>query len=607
MGRHAENGLEHTASNNEYLRHRMAKTAKPQRILLRWSEHVPASDVQDPLGLGLRGSTRLASRLLFCITSVTPRARYFSFIPWCILDYQKREKGKSFSTGLRDAIVFRERALTLSCIAYHEGQTCEGGGVVGSDKASKWFAKEEPMADFTKKPLDFAKNPALGIYINSLVNLGCFVTDEEREDVDDEMQADFTFDDILLSPLGQRLAEGYDSMVGMLPSVESLAQVRRRCSVEDLTAWGERGGLCEVSSADAKDRQSLRDMFLAQIDMKGESHPVRKQSLLLILELVRQLSSRGLPLKEPHFSTAVYFNAILNADDTPEAIEWPDALRDIVTRWRMFYFHHFMSVALEGMLSWLITNLADKGVAGATIAELLSGLNTRTVSNQLGELLHVEIPAGFGSMTPADFVGLFDVVADDLTDESSVVIDEELGLDSRLAEPYLEHAIREQTNKHSVAGLAIPTILLSLTLARYSRWKKTDYGNWLANTASDEYLDLIPPIVLDGLTRRFDDWWNSPFSDIAQVILSRFVVQQHQSMSYEKSTAGNRCLLQVDGANISVTGTYDRVGMGNPRLRSAIQILKDLAFLADNEDGMTVVTEDGTTILEAEISTGGVA
>ena len=85
----------------------MAKKAEPERLLLRWSEHVPASDVQDPLGLGLRGSTRLASRLLFCITSVTPRARYFSFIPWCIFDYQKREKGKSFSTGLRDAIVFR--------------------------------------------------------------------------------------------------------------------------------------------------------------------------------------------------------------------------------------------------------------------------------------------------------------------------------------------------------------------------------------------------------------------------------------------------------------------------------------------------------------------
>ncbi len=585
----------------------MAKKAEPERLLLRWSEHVPASGVQDPLGLGLRGSTRLASRLLFCITSVTPRARYFSFIPWCILDYQKREKGKSFSTGLRDAIVFRERALALGCIAHHEGKTCKGGGVVGSDKASKWFDKKEDTADFTKKALDFAINPALGIYINSLVNLGCFVTDEERVDIDDEMEADFTFDDIQLSPLGRRLAEGYDSMVGTLPSVESVATVLRRSSVEDLTAWGEQGGLCEVSSAAAEDRQPLRDMFFAQIETKGDSHPVRKQSLLLILELTQQLSEKGLPLNERHFSTAVYSNSIRRNDDSFDSIKWPDALKEIATRWRMFYFHHFMSVALEGMLSWLVTNLGDKGLAGATIAELLSPFNSKVVSNQLSKLLQEEVPADFGKLTPADFFGLFDVAIPELNDKNSIAIDDGIGLDSPLSEPNLEKAIRDHTHQHSPTGIAIPTLLLSVTLARYARWSRTDYGNWLANTARDEYLDLVPPIVLGDLNRRFDDWWNSSFRDITEAVVSRFVVQQHQSMSYEKSAAGNRCLLQVDGANISVTGTYDNVGMGNPRLRSAIRILKDLAFLSDNDDGTSTITDDGEKILEAALLDGGAA
>jgi len=68
----------------------VVRTSKPELTLLRWSEHVPASDVQDPLGLSLRGSARLASQLLYCITSITPRARYFSFIPWCVLDWRRR-------------------------------------------------------------------------------------------------------------------------------------------------------------------------------------------------------------------------------------------------------------------------------------------------------------------------------------------------------------------------------------------------------------------------------------------------------------------------------------------------------------------------------------
>src|SRR5436190_22878441 len=107
----------------------MAKRTKPTPIFLCWSEHVPASDVQDPLGLGLRGSTRLASRLLYCITSITPRARYFSFIPWCIFDYQQREKGKPYALSLWDGIIIREQALTLACIAHHDGEPCSGGGL----------------------------------------------------------------------------------------------------------------------------------------------------------------------------------------------------------------------------------------------------------------------------------------------------------------------------------------------------------------------------------------------------------------------------------------------------------------------------------------------
>src|SRR5437773_9715794 len=183
----------------------MAERTKPTPIFLRWSEHVPASDVQDPLGLGLRGSTRLASRLLFCITSITPRARYFSFIPWCVQDWQKHEKGKGFALGLREAIALRERALTLGCVAHHEGKPCAGGALVGSDNVAKWFAKGQPEIDLRKLP--FAKNPALGAYFNSLVNLGVFITEDDLAASDEiEETATLTFYYLELSELGTRLA-----------------------------------------------------------------------------------------------------------------------------------------------------------------------------------------------------------------------------------------------------------------------------------------------------------------------------------------------------------------------------------------------------------------
>src|SRR6185369_16421913 len=111
------------------------KTTIP--ILLRWSDHVPASDIQDPLGLGLRASARLASQLFYCITSITPRARYFSFLPWCVYDYRAHEDGQPHARRLREAIILREQALTAACVTYHEGDACVGGALVGSRSARK--------------------------------------------------------------------------------------------------------------------------------------------------------------------------------------------------------------------------------------------------------------------------------------------------------------------------------------------------------------------------------------------------------------------------------------------------------------------------------------
>jgi hypothetical protein len=580
----------------------MAKQFKPTRMLLRWSEHVPASDVQDPLGLGLRGSTRLASRLLFCITSITPRARYFSFIPWCVQDWQKHEKGKAFALGLRDAITLREKALTLGCVAYHEGKPCAGGALVGSDNVVKWFAKGQSEIDLRRLP--FAKNPALGAYFNSLVNLGFFITEDERAASDElEEPVVLTFDDLELSPLGRRVAEEYGSLIGRLDSVRNLSSAHRRCRVRSLSELGKRGGLCELAEPAAADRQLLRDIFFSRIKLKGESHPVRNRSLLLILDLCRQLSAENWILSETEFASAVYFGEVVSDEGERIEIEWPKPLIDIATRWRMFYFHHYMSVALEGMFSWLVTHVSEKGLAGASVKELSETLNSKLIQKPLTELLSIAIPVKFGESTPSV---LFQAVVDDVNDldsQLSRLLDETVRPTSALSEEGLEIAIRSRTHSRLPTGLALPMILLVLTLARYVQWEGTNYGNWLATASSDPYLDLVPPVLTTGLNRRFGRWWKSKWQELAEFAIGRYVVQQHQSMSYEKTAKGDRCLLQVDDGKITTrpNEVFEKIGMGNPRFYSAVRILSDLGLLVD-DDGMTTVTKDGKRLLDEELA-----
>jgi hypothetical protein len=386
---------------------------KSKPIILRWSEHVSSPDVQDPLGVSGRGTARLGGRLLHCVTSITPRARYYAFIPWCFFDYQSRERDKQHALGAHEAVVLREKALTLACVKHHQhdkGGTCKGGAPVGTNEAKRWLRKGEAKADLTK--LKFAESPALDDYFASLVNIGLFVTEGDRPLGEDEGEAvEFTWEDIELAPLGLELAKCYDAAVGSLPVVRALGAGKRRCDVSKLADLGRYGGLCELTEPGAPDRRLLRDIFFGLTGLEDDSHRFRRQSLLLILELARQFSADQWVLDEPDFCGGVYYGELKNEDDRLK-VKLPPTLQDVATRWRMFYFHHYMSVALEGMFCWLVTNLATRGLAGASLGELVAGLDSPAARKALSNLLGSNLPRPFGKMTPAEFFSLWGVRGD---------------------------------------------------------------------------------------------------------------------------------------------------------------------------------------------------
>jgi len=108
-------------------------------------------------------------------------------------------------------------------------------------------------------------------------------------------------------------------------------------------------------------------------------------------------------------------------------------------------------------------------------------------------------------------------------------------------------------------------------------------------------------LLLMGLNQKFGDWWNSSWSDLGKHILTRYVVRQHLTMSYEKSVAGDRCLLEEDGSRLFATGAFDTVGMGNVRFFSARQVLIDLGLVARDEEGVSTLTDEGVRFLKAEL------
>ncbi|MBI1370747.1 MAG: hypothetical protein GC162_19080 [Planctomycetes bacterium] len=580
----------------------MAKKDKSSPIILQWTKHVPTADVQDPLGTSLRGSTRIANRLLFCITSITPRARYFTFVPWCVYDYNKRERGTPHALGLRDAIVLREHALTLGCIAHHDGAACAGGALVGTREAIRWYGSHNG-SEANLRRLRFAKNPAMNAYFNSLVNLGVFITEEDIPELeDDEEPIELTFDDIELSAMGLEIAAAYDAAVGRLQAVSEVASRSRRCAVTTLKAWGRKGGLCELALPTSPDRDLLRDIFFTRRELPGKAHADRRRTLLLMLDLARRLTTNGWSFDAVTFADSVYFGEVSDEDEN-HAVAISSPLTDISLRWRMFYFHYYMAVALEGIFSWLVTRLRGAGLAGESLDGLVSDLNGLGVRRDISLFAGVHLEEPFGLISPRRLFALLGTPLELIDYDTSATIDGSRRVSGPISEPILEGVIRNDDYQDPTSAFAASLLLLAITLARYKRWDATQYGQWLASAAADPYLDLVPPVVLHGMERRFQNWWDTPFVELGMFVLHRFVIQQHQAMSYEKVASGARCLLQIDGDRVLSTGTYDKIGTGNARFPSALQVLIDLGLLSRDDSNDIVVTEDGDLFLSQEMAT----
>jgi len=581
-----------------------AATNNESTVLLAWSKLVPVSEGQDPLGLNLRVSARLSGQLLHCITSITPRARYFSFFPWCVAEFNRREKNERPNSNLRDAIRLREEALTLGCVLHHNGQACDGGSLVGSKQAIAWLEKHpNETPKFSK--LSFTKNPALDAYFNSLVHLGFFVADEEQpEEIETEEAPQVALSELELTPLGQRVAATYEAAVGNLRVVTMLPKQPDACSPPHLKRLGEVGGLCELSQPASPDRELLRNVFFNHVGSPGESHRFRHDSLVLLLELVRQLEPHDVTLDADAFNDAVFYGKVWQEDDAPLLeIKWPDQLTDIANRWRMFHFHFYLSVALESLFVSVVSKARSAGLKGFRLESLVETLNSKSLTKHLESRLSAKMSGNFLDSTPREFFKVAGVDIRAADSSGSTELNRSVDWPHPFSESSLALAFHE-IDRDTPEGIASALLLLIVTATRFVRWETTGHGSWLAQAVRDAYKDVTVPVVLRELRERFPDYWNTSWREIATFVMRRFVVRQHEVLAYDKNWDGSRAFFHTENDLIRWRQlNYDEIGVGNARFSRALQILRDLALVerADGEKKL-VLTQDGNQWLKQELA-----
>ncbi len=576
-------------------------------VLLRWNKELPAASSQDPLGLNLRVSARLGAELLHCITSITPRARYFSFFPWAIQDYREMEENKPGDRGIVVGVLARERAMVLGAVFHHGGHPCEGGALGGSDKAVV-VANTEPQASYDLVNWSHLASPRgqlSAAYIASLVNLGLFeaARDGVSEEVDpetnelgkDQEEVDVT----ILSERGKRLAEAFGCSIQKTDYATNNWSVKSIVDRGVLTDFGAAAGLCEIGKPSAADRQVLREVFFSCDRTDTESaHYRRRMTLLLLLECARICEANGAGLDEKKFADLVFYRHHAAALSQPiDAVD--DALSDIAHRWRVFYFHGHFSLALQTALVALVRSLRheDGGIERPRIIAVNDG---GMITHRVSVLLGCSLQGDFFEISARETLKAIGLSVDDY------LLDPEDGfattkIRGRNVEEQLSYLILDENEANGPGAIGLATILLYVATIRYSTEVDARYDDWYRNHVGDPSSDLSLPGFRDWLGAGDKFWLDRTNRELIEGTWWKYLVIQHQKMSYDRGFGGNSALFNLDGTTVIGTGLdYVNPRPVNARLPSAFQVLVDLGLLEDQESTWKL-TDDGRQWLSSQL------
>ncbi len=198
------------------------------------------------------------------ISSITPRARYWSFFAWVLYDFIENEKDRSRTAFLK-FIKLREWHYILANLADAENEG-PSTGIIGSTKGERVWNNGQETIDYHD---DYLRNPAGGYatYANVMKLLG--LTKGSDQDLGVEIDR--------LTEWGKKTAEAFRDTIA---KTEYYKEYRNQKSVPRrvLKAYGRVGGLNRLKVNTAKDFLYLKDSFLPDRP-KNEIAGYRKQSL----------------------------------------------------------------------------------------------------------------------------------------------------------------------------------------------------------------------------------------------------------------------------------------------------------------------------------------
>jgi len=317
-----------------------------------WTREVKLSQRKlDPLGLS-RVSQWLTEELLPGITTVTSIARNYSFYCWGISNLLNMNK-IIHRNQFAQEITKREAAFVIGCIL-HEANKTNKLNPHGYEKATRFIKKdsnEKIQVAFNVSE----SNPEgfYGLYYRTaMFKLGLTIRSR-------------LFDD--LTPLGRQLAAAFES------NIKDTEYFKHHIKADDidkkiLAEYGEKACICKLVTP-SNERELLKSIMfsdnLPSLNLKSS----RKDTLLLVLSLIKQSSDFGIEFTEDTFREAIFFGQATGGKVTFD-FNFKN-FEEITARWHLFQLHEYFTFAMESLLHALLNELKKKD-EGMSFDEFLS-------------------------------------------------------------------------------------------------------------------------------------------------------------------------------------------------------------------------------------------
>jgi len=276
-----------------------------------------------------------------------------------------------------------------------------------------------------------------------------------------------------------------------------------------------------------------------------------------------------------------YYGQLQVSKNRVSAIQLPISEKACSQFWQYFCLHQFLTQALENLLT-AVLELVSAEVSGLTLVEICSRLCSEEFLKELRDI------HGISCKTPVDLLSSLGLASPQLEPANCLRNQATFSLTHLRS----ESQILDRNPSSACSRAAVAVSLLAILYAKWAGINTEITRAVSARAGAELHTDIVLPYI--------SEWFDKgSWSQALEPLISRFVLDQHDRIMYEKGKLESCWLHRIDGRVFKDQDYFP--SYRSPRTDNSISILRDLGLVTRSADNELTLTTGGNALLKRVI------